>query len=130
MKKWIIALLIIGLIAGGCGGGVGKNADQDTPSPLSASVTSGSWLNLVVWDRVTYEATKEKVTNEQLGQKLGEVKQKIEGSGKEPNYQLQDGDATLLPEGTEIYTIKETDSKVKIAVKADGNYTVYEARTP
>ncbi|MBN2981785.1 hypothetical protein [Cohnella algarum] len=98
------------------------NPDQPI-SPVSPDTSSASWLDTFQWGGASYvKDFGSALRDDQIGEKVGEVKFKVIGSGKDPNYILQDGDSTMLDIGTEIFQVKGSDD---LAVKTSEGWVLY-----
>ncbi|WP_314001395.1 copper amine oxidase N-terminal domain-containing protein [uncultured Paenibacillus sp.] len=95
---------------------------RNQPGPVQSTISTGSYLDAIMWGGVTYRKSLEEVDSDDIGAKIGEVKFQIVGSGKDPSYQMQDGDATFLPKGTVLHEVKNTTS---IAASVDGKWILY-----
>ena len=62
-----------------------------------------------------------------LGDEVTRVRFQIAGSDKGPDYLIQDGDATMLPVGTPLHTVKGYRPGFRLAAQlADGGIRLYE----
>ncbi|MGN7471932.1 hypothetical protein [Brevibacillus sp. SAFN-007a] len=94
------------------------------PIPTNSSPNSASYIDLIKWGGITYvKSFEKKISKNEVGDKIGEIKFKVVGSGKSPDYQIKDGDATFLEEGTAFYKIKNSQD---IAVYLGDKWVVYE----
>ncbi len=85
--------------------------------------SSVEWADVVKWQEGTYYLDEDKtngITEEDVGEVLGEVSFRVMYSEAEnnPDYQLSNGEATWLEEGTAIHAITGESSKKYIF--ADG----------
>lgn len=111
MKKYIFLFLSILLVLAlvGCS---------------SAPTSTNQVGDVIYWNGALYENTGKEVTGDLLGNKLGEIKQKI--GDQEKGYQFKDGDATQTDVGAMVYWVYQEDKKVdKITVKKDGKWMEY-----
>ncbi|OUM87867.1 MAG: hypothetical protein BAA01_11990 [Bacillus thermozeamaize] len=128
MNKRLMIIFLLALtfsLAAGCGqkgedlGGVsGKKAQIDDVVISS----SGSYVDAIQWNGSQYIKSDKKVTGENIGIKLGEIKFKILGSGKPSDYKMQDGDAVFLEPGTVVYQVVGSEN---IAVKGENGWILY-----
>lgn len=95
MKKW--TMLLAAIVLAGCSGRF----------PTSEQ-TIIDWVDFVKWDGTTYSMNYDSDSESiqwQKAQKLGEVRFTLDGNAG-VNHKTKDGDASYLPEGTEIYAIE------------------------
>jgi len=90
---------------------------------VSSNSSQNSYIDLIKWNGFSYVNTFQTISKEKIGHKIGEVNFRVEGSNKSKNYQLQDGDATLLDKGTEIF---EIEGSKNFAIQKEGNWYIYE----
>jgi hypothetical protein len=120
MKKLIILLpvLLFALVIGGCSNLDKLPIEEDNPQASSSNIA------VIHWDGITYEYVPQTLLDEdQIGEKLGEIIFKLEGSEEGYSRTLQNGDATFLNVGTEVFKVKGQDA---LAVKGDQGWTLYQ----
>lgn len=99
---------------------------QDLPAGQGISI---DWVPLVVVDGVQYQEAMPRATvpATATGRSMGEVRCRIADQVVDPEYQLQDGDATYLAVGTRLRETRGYDTSLRIAVDADEGWVIYEA---
>ena len=99
-----------------------------TNPPTSSHVVI-DWVNAIHFNGTTYLASfsPQTLPVSKLGPLFGTTKFKVDGNVQDPNYHLKDGDATYLPVGTPVYTVKGSPSTAKLATNINGVVTLYEA---
>jgi len=95
---------------------------RDQPDSSSGTISTGSYLDAIMWGEVTYRKSSEAIDSNDVGARIGEIKFQIVGSGKDSSYQMQDGDATFLPKGTPIH---EVENSANIAANVEGKWILY-----
>lgn len=98
-------------------------------NPPPSSRVMIDWVNAIHFNGTTYLASfsAQKLSASTLGPLFGTTKFKVDGNIQDPNYHLKDGDATYLPAGTPVYTVKGYPSTKKLATNINGVVTLYEA---
>ncbi|WP_078555663.1 hypothetical protein [Bacillus alkalicellulosilyticus] len=81
------------------------------------------WVDAISWDKKTYYYDREQtalITEQHIHNELGEISFTVTNSEQEdnPQYQLKDGEATFVPEGTTVYSI--VDEEVNKYIFAQG----------
>ncbi|MBO8156341.1 MAG: hypothetical protein H0Z32_07780 [Bacillaceae bacterium] len=126
MVKILLSVVASILIISGCADNSSNNTKESSLSKTSdiENQKMGTYIDIIKYDNKEYANLKFKtVDSEDVGEKLGEVKFRVEGSDKPSSYKLVNGDATLLNEGTAFYQVK---GKEGIAVKSDEGWILYE----
>lgn len=112
MKKILFIFMIIAfLLVGGC-------VSQQDPSPTQISI---EWSDVIKWNGNKYYFDEEGTQNyseDLVGKEIGEVTFKVIGSKEEdnPDYQIKDGEATFLPKGSKIYSVKDKEVSETILI--------------
>lgn len=80
----------------------------EQPPPPQIAI---EWADVIQWNGNEYTFDKEATqdhTEDLVGKEIGEVTFQVLGSPEEsnPTYQLKDGEATFLSEGSKIYSVK------------------------
>lgn len=89
------------------------------------------WIDFIKYDGILYESekidqiTRVAISVEFIGEKIGEVKFKIDGNVHSPYYILRNFDATVLEKGTAFYEIIDEKYTDSYAVKIDNEYFIY-----
>lgn len=80
------------------------------------------WVDLVRVDNQKFKANypRQEVSATEIDQKIGKIHFTLSGQVSNPNYQMRNGDATFLPEDTEIFSMKNDQNSV--AALIDGKY--------
>jgi len=86
------------------------------------------WVDFVKWDGISYERDYNniEVPTELIVEKIGFVVKQAPSEVSSPDYKPEDGMASFLPVGTEIFEIHGYDSKKYIAVYTDGKFILYK----
>lgn len=87
------------------------------------------WVNVIHMRGITYMVSSPNptLTSADLGPVFGTTTFKVDGNIHDPQYHLKDGDATYLPAGTPVYTVKGHPSSVQLAAYVNGVITLYKA---
>ena len=80
------------------------------------------WVDMVKLNDQKFKSDipRQEVPATEIDQKIGGIKFTLSGQVNNPNYRMRNGDATFLPAGTMIFSIK--NDKDSIAVFIDGKY--------
>lgn len=80
------------------------------------------WIDVVKLKNQKFETNypRQEVSATEIDQKIGDIQFTLSGQVSNPNYQMRNGDATFLPEGTEIFSMK--NDKDSVAALFDGKY--------
>lgn len=111
----VLSLLILSV---GCASNTAVQEEDQADTRME-----GSYIDAIQWDGATYLNSGKTVDDDQIETMLGEIQFKLEGSGKDADYQMKDGDAVMLEVGTMVYAVTGTEN---IAVKGDSGWMVYE----
>ncbi|MDP9416578.1 MAG: hypothetical protein M3P48_01805 [Actinomycetota bacterium] len=60
---------------------------------------------------------------------VGQVRCWLSDMVSDPDYRSQDGDAAFLTVGTRVYRFGKSDPRLRVLVKRENGYRVYEARS-
>jgi len=66
-----------------------------------------------------------RVTHVQVGERIGVVRCRLEGSAAGANYSPVDGDAAFLAPGTEVFALRDRPVTEAVAVRLGGGYAIY-----
>ncbi|MGG4146376.1 hypothetical protein ABEW34_25035 [Paenibacillus algorifonticola] len=130
--KQLLILLLLMLGAAGCGAGEkGGVMERPEVSPSQAPVKAAlpeaeepsetcnaivEWVDFLMINGIKYQYNyegSEKVSDDQLGEKVGEVTYMLNDHAC-TDYVEKDGNAAFLPIGTEIYAIKGYKSEFRV----------------
>ncbi|MBM7563869.1 hypothetical protein [Paenibacillus sacheonensis] len=133
-KKFIVVIGLFALSLSACGAAEEKNADRTVGDDHPQTKVSGSasWAYaFVVWNHgQTYAISDEAVPEAEIGRQIGEVRRNVsnmdsiavpEGEAIQP-YEKQDGDSSLLKEGSKLFELTGTAVDSAIVVMNGGNY--------
>ncbi|SFF05475.1 hypothetical protein SAMN04487969_112128 [Paenibacillus algorifonticola] len=137
MSQTLILMLLI-LTAVGCGGGSiaiergspevpevqVKAAGPETEEPAESCNAIIDWVDFLMINGIKYHYNYEgsgKVSDDQLGEKLGEVSYMLNDHAC-TDYEEKDGDAAFLPIGTAIYAMKGYKPEFRVIA----NSKIYE----
>jgi hypothetical protein len=86
------------------------------------------WIDVVKLNDQKFETNypRQEVAASAIGQKLGVVQFTLSEQVSNPNYQMRNGDATFLPKGTPVFSIKNEEGSV--AAQLDGKYYRFTKR--
>lgn len=62
-----------------------------------------------------------------VGERLGVVRCRLQGSGASPEYSPADGDAAFLSPGTEVFALRNQPVSKAVAVRLGDGYVLYRA---
>lgn len=82
---------------------------------------------VVVWDNKAYVVSNNIVSEEELSDKIGEVKRFIDPNKKFPE---KNEDSTIAPVGSGLFSIIDLDVKDALAVEISGQYVKAEYYEP
>jgi hypothetical protein len=92
----------------------------DPQANENGSGAAASWADVVRWAGRTYQGAvtdgPAAATPDQLGERLGEITCNVSTSGLGANYLLQDGDATVQPSGTPVYSLRGASAASTVVV--------------
>lgn len=116
MKKIIISFILISLfIFTGCTNESSEDKEDGNNLESNEKYTSVEWADAVMWNDKKYYFDEEKsefVMEKDIDQELGEINFTIIYSEEKdnPKYQLKNNEATILKEGSKLYSIIGEDS--------------------
>lgn len=85
------------------------------------------WVDVVKINDITYQTShpRQEVPATEIGDEISVVYFSMSEQVSNPHYRIKNGDATFLPKGTKLYSIKSDDHSV--AALLDGKYFLYTA---
>ncbi|OPA78682.1 hypothetical protein BVG16_12530 [Paenibacillus selenitireducens] len=86
-----------------------QTADTDKPAPLN-----NQSLKIIIFQGLNYKVTNEEINDQDIEQKVGEVKSYSNKSGE---HYVVDAFSNAYQVGTELYKIKDKDVSEAIVVK-------------
>ncbi|NOU98545.1 hypothetical protein [Paenibacillus planticolens] len=110
MKKRLIIFLLNVLLLGIL------SSCTDTKKP---EVSDSQSLKIIIFQGLNYRVSDEKVDDQGIEQKVGEVKSYSNKSGE---HYVVDAFSNAYQIGTELYKIKDNDVKEAIAVKTEDTF--------
>ena len=80
------------------------------------------WIDVVKLNDQKFRTNnpRQEVPATEIDHKIGDIQFTLSGQVSNPNYQMRNGDATFLPEGTLIFSINNDNNSV--AALIDGKY--------
>ena len=94
-------------------------------------LTTIDWVDFIKFNDITY--LREFVPLDSLAEEdlkyYDKIQFRLEGNVSEPGYQLKNGDAAYLDEGTQIYSIKGYSADFRLAAKVGAELYLFEADT-
>lgn len=101
-KRGLMYLLLIIVFVSGCGA-----------SGSSESESSADWaFSFVIWNDDMYEILEDKVSPEDIGEEIGEIRQHSDSEGMYSN-----GFSNKYPVGTKLYTLDGLDLSEYMAIR-------------
>ncbi len=128
-----LAVLFVGLVAVGAGGGVIVRDDDGCPRSVGA-LGSVSWVDVLHVAGATYERVDvaaphgSAVAPTQVERRIGTVQCAIGEAVHRPGYDMRDGEATFLAPGTPVHAVAGTDVGYRVVAIEGGRPVVYETR--
>ncbi len=97
------------------------------------SVIIREWMPLIRLNGITYHQLPQygqpDIIESDLGPQIAEIKFKLAGNVRDPDYKVKDGDAAYLEVGTPIHSINGYLPKFRVAVVTNGGMLlVFQAR--
>ena len=85
------------------------------------------WIDVVKMNDITYQTShpRQEVPVTEIGEEIGDIYFSVSEQVSNPHYRIKNGDATFLPVGTKLYSIRSDGNSV--AVLLDGKYFLYTA---
>lgn len=134
-----VLTVVVLALASGCGGdqivtaGPGTGSAPSTapcPPPDAEGDAQIDWVPFVKVDGRRYEAVQSPaenlVTESALGDVVATVSCRIGDVVGDPQFRARDGDAAYLPAGTELRTFASANPELRLAVRENGEWRVYE----
>lgn len=90
--------------------------DRKGPSLIQGTSVNALYPEVVAWNGFIYGLSVETVPVDQLAAEIGQIKRFIKLMPK------QNGDSNSVPEGSQLYEIKDVDQQIAIAVKINDKY--------
>jgi hypothetical protein len=87
------------------------------------------WADLVQFNGISYHAYREEPVGRSLGESdLGPEFARVEHvvPADDPDYEVKDGDAAFLREGTPVYTVEGYEPEFRLAVLKESRVSLYE----
>lgn len=135
----LVAVVAVAMLAG-CGSEATVVADPRSgsaraaapcPPPDAEGDAQIDWVPFVKVDGLMYtslqSATENTVPEAALGDLVAAVTCRISDTVGNPDFRPRDGDASYLPVGTELRAFADADPRMRLAVREDGAWRVYEA---
>lgn len=119
--RWASLFFII--LLSGCSIQEGMTSQNtQVKTPVDQTHVAIEWVDIVKWSNKKYYYSEEETNSfnkESIGKELGNIQFTVVGSNEEenPEYQLKNGEATFAGKGSEIYSIKGTESEKMIVVQ-------------
>lgn len=132
-----IACLVLALVTGACGAQA-EPTGAGSPSERECKVGGGNavidYVDFVKLGGTMFTHNypqKNRISEVDLGEPIGEVLCKLSDVVTDPNYQPQNGDAGYIEPGTTIYAVKGYDPSFRVAAQGmeRRGLTLYEADT-
>ena len=120
-------MTLIALAAITCGLYVWYSARSDSGS------TAIDWERFLKTDGILYrspqpfEGQDYRITEADLGPVVFRTRFQVSDNVSDPNYEVEDGDAAYLPEGTEVHAVRGFSPRFRLAVKSRGHIELFEA---
>ncbi len=148
-SRLIAAAGLAAVLLSGCG--AGGTAEQEVATSPAAGDPSGGgdwsgpadrvcpegggdalidWVDFVKLDGRVYSLTgsPEATADPELVRRpVGKVRCRLSDMVSDPDYRIQNGDAAFLPLGTRVYRFGKSDPRLRVLVKRENGYRVYEA---
>jgi len=131
--------LLVFLLVCSCGNSemneLGTGSEEDSEISVDTEI---SWVDFIVFDGITYEAIGvydpdevwaqlgAKQEKMHLGKEFGIVTFNVSDNIHDSSYQLKDGDAAFLPEGTKVYELDGYSTSFRLALKIGELIKIYE----
>ena len=114
-----IVILMVGLVVLSCQSSIG-----------STSLTNIDWVDFIRFNGITYIRTVQHLPySEEELEYFDEVQFRVDINIDAPGYQIKDGDAAYLDEGTQIYSIKGYSPDFRLVAKTGTELHLFEADT-
>lgn len=136
MRTWAAPLLALALTSAlaACGPAApprpqGAGSPACPPEDARGSAVPG-WVPVVRVRGTTFLAgppSADRVPGRLVGPVVARVQCRFEGVVSNPDVRLRDGDATVLPVGTELRAVRGSRHDLRLAVHEDGRWRLYEA---
>jgi hypothetical protein len=99
-----------------------QGSDEEGLLVDNVTHTSVDWADVVMWNEVKYQLDEVKtseIKEEDLDEKLGTITFTVVGSeeSNNPEYQLENGEATIARKGSAVYSIKDLEVEDYIYVQ-------------
>ena len=83
------------------------------------------YVDFVILDGQEYIRGASALARADVGERVGVVRCRIEGSGASADYRPVDGDAAFLPPGTPLFAVRARPMTSAIAALRSGRYIIY-----